>query len=308
MTPSRLQGILKSLAVPCEKKSRAININCPFCIGRTSGRRDSKFRCGIFSKNLRFHCFRCKRTGPLSLLLSSLGISPEQYSEVFGGEASPENQTTMSILQDIFSRPTVESPKRSFVFLPPSEPITEKLVKDDNILRNFLSRRKISLDTCRKYGVRYTGWIGQEAYRLLLPICSEDGTLVGYQGRDITGLAKAKYLTTGSISNVLYRTDEMRKPFRLYVVEGIFDCWAMEYNAVATFTKEISDGQIIILSKMDPEELVMAWDSDAYSEAERAAREIAPMFSSVGVVQLPEGSDPDSLRGEVVRQLEIEWI
>lgn len=311
MTRQRLKQLLQAFSIAHKDERSATNINCPFCVGRASGRRDSGFRCGVFEKSLKFHCFRCHRTGSLyDILRHIVGMSWTEYKALVKGEALPvSGSLTVGDLVrqhlDGSKDETARKPKP--LSMPKCRAVTRELVRQEAPLRRFLERRNISVDTCIDYGAGYTGVAGQYAMRLVVPVPDEYGRTIGWQGRDVTGRAKAKYLTGGEVMDNLYWTTHVEEPRRVYLVEGVYDCWRMGHNAVASFSKHITARQRKLLVTDDGiDELVVCWDWDAYDAARAAARDLGPIMRT-GVVRMPEGEDPDSLGAGETRALEIHW-
>jgi len=313
MDRRRIQQILTGLGLPYKDQKKAVNVNCPFCVGSTHRRRDDQSRCGIFS-NLRFHCWRCKRTGSLyKLLHAATGLLPEEYRLIVGeAPKAKEGETTAQQVRKLLAGDVDgESPRvcPREVPLPPSRAISAEMLAEEPDLRDFLRERRLTLDTCEEYGARYTGPVGRFACRLVLPFLGDGGEVYAWQGRDMTGRSKKKYLTEGDISQLLYWSSFLRNPRRVYLVEGVFDCWRMEYNAVASMTCSLSRPQRRQLLEMELiDELVICWDPDAYRKAREIARDLAAIMDKVGVVRVPEGTDPDAAGAEAIRELPVEWM
>lgn len=313
MERSRLHGILRGFGIGHRDSRRAVNVNCPFCVGRTSGRRDDKFRCGIFPDSLRFHCFRCKRWGSFYAVLSALAdVSPAEYRRIVGGrEQHWGGGGTGAELRRRreAARRTASEGTSAPDPLPSSRVHFPAAYGAFPELRRWLDGRHISPETCGEYGASYIGSVGRYCYRLILPVIGEDGGLEAWQARDVTGRAKAKYLTSGRVDRTLYWATHMREPYRLYVVEGALDVWRLGYNAVASFTKSLSTPQRASLARSGAaEEIVLCWDADAWRDARAAAWDLAAIFPRVGVARLPEGEDPDSYGAEAVRNMPIRWL
>ncbi|KKN89710.1 hypothetical protein LCGC14_0235560 [marine sediment metagenome] len=310
MTTNKLQQTLKALRIPFQESTKCLNINCPFCVGKSSGRRDDKFRCGIFPNVLRYYCFRCHRKGSFYDILSTLlGYTRSEYARTVDKAPDLQDKDVLDIIREnLHGVPTVKAKKADKIELPPSRGVTPELVGDQPLLRQFLVDRGISLRTCSDYMVRYTGVAGQHAQRLIIPIYDDNQNLVAWQGRDVSSKAKLKYFTNGPIMDYLYWTVSVEPPYRIYLVEGAIDCWRMGHNAVTCFSKQLTRGQRAKLVTDDYiKELVLCWDSDAYNEARGTALDLAPIMRT-GVVRLPEGEDPDSLGAKAVRELDIEWL
>ncbi len=310
MNYGKIQNILRAFSIPFRQGAKAINVCCPLCVGKSSRVKDDKFRCGIFS-NGRFWCFRCKRTGSLYYLLSNIvDISKEEFLRITEDMPISDGlKTTAQIIRDVQENKTTQSLKPKKVELPDSRLITPDLVKQHTNLKTFLSIRNIPVQTCIDYSARFVGAIGRLSGRLVVPVYNDRGVLIAWQGRDVTGRATNKYFSQGNIMDHLYWSASLELPYRIYIVEGIYDCWRMGYNSVATFSHSISRPQrASLLADETVDELVFCWDADSYGLALEAARDLAPIVDKIGVVKLPEGQDPDSLGGNAVRRLKIEWL
>jgi len=176
-------------------------------------------------------------------------------------------------------------------------------------LSNWLKARNISLETCVEYGALYSGNIGPDAFRLIVPLYDDYGELVAWQGRDVTGRKKNKYKTQGYITDHLFWTSKIQQPRRIYLVEGIFDAFRMNYNAVVSFSHSLSKRQKTLLMQNElVDELIVCWDGDSYNESVSCARELAPILKRAGVVRVPSEGDPDSLGEQVIRNLPVRWV
>ena len=86
--------------------------------------------------------------------------------------------------------------------------------------------------------------------RVICP-CYRNGKLIFYQGRDLTGKSKLKYMNESSIhsnSVVLYGYDELlaKKESPLFITEGIYD--AISLNGVALIGNELSQRKIDVIN------------------------------------------------------------
>lgn len=85
------------------------------------------------------------------------------------------------------------------------------------------------------------------------------------------------------------------KPRNLVLCEGVFDAvWSR--NRVALMGKTISVHQIGIISRINPEEITVFLDGDAWKESMFIARSLAKRVSvPIWTVDTPRGKDPDDL-------------
>jgi DNA primase catalytic core len=122
---------------------------------------------------------------------------------------------------------------------------------------------------------------GKEEYydrlrgRIVLPIRSKSGSIVGYTARDITGEAEAKYLNSPETSKIFHKGNNlfgidtairtMSAQRRVYVVEGAVDAMRLDiigqHNAVAPMGTALTDNQLDILRKW-ASEIIFIPDTD----------------------------------------------
>jgi len=95
---------------------------------------------------------------------------------------------------------------------------------------------------------------------------------------------------------------------RMIVVEGILDKWRTGKEAVAAFTSTLTDEQIKLIIEANLDELYFCFDPEvlAYYKAKAQAEKFRPFISTVEVVKLPFGKDPDELGREKVYECILE--
>jgi len=308
MDRTRLEKLLASTGVPTKRSTKnAVNICCPICGN------DTNFHMGVFLSSLRYHCWKCKSKGSLQHLLTILGLTGLAAERALSGmpirdkSVCLEDQVRRAI-NNLAPTPLGPVPR---VELPASMAVWISTGEDSPALGRFLTKRNIQPEQLVDYDCRWGGNTGDWAHRLIIPVYDDFGQVAAFQARDVTGKAKAKYLSEGRMSELLYWTDQEMtkgKPHRVYIVEGIFDAWRMGWNAAATFTHGISRSQRRQLLEHDRiDEVVFAWDADSYAMNVAAARSLAPLVRRAGAVRLPDGEDPDSLGAEGVLGLEVAW-
>lgn len=298
--------ILTALHIDYEPQSeKAVGVRCPFCS-------DNKRHCGVFLDHGNYYCFRCGRKGNLFTLLRAIAnITYYEFKTLTRTDIPQGKQTVVDRIRETFTATPVASTltKQAAVTLP-GIPITEQT--DNPVLLAWLAKKHITIQTCIDYSARITGRMGEYANRLILPIWDEYYRVATWQARDITGQARTKYLSRHGvpINQFLYWTDvQVGEP--IYLVEGIFDVWRMDRNAVASFGRNLSSKQRILLASNDTitdNGLVIAWDGDAWREANKLVNELACIIDHIGLVRLPDGTDPDSLGARQVRMLRIQWL
>ncbi|MGH9788309.1 MAG: DNA primase [Candidatus Acidiferrales bacterium] len=142
--------------------------------------------------------------------------------------------------------------------------------------------------------------------RVMFPIHSESGRLVGFGGRAM-GDEMPKYLNSPETpiyqkSRVLYNLqrakDAIRKDNFAVMVEGYLDCIAVHSagigNVVATCGTSLTETQVKLLSR-STRNVVVSFDPDAAGVAatERSLNLLLADGFNVRVLALPPGHDPD---------------
>lgn len=153
-----------------------------------------------------------------------------------------------------------------------------------------------------------SGFYDRFRNRLMIPIHSETGALVGFGGRSLDG-GEPKYLNSPESevfnkSRLLYNLhrskDSMRRMDRAIIVEGYFDAIAIDHagipGVVASMGTSLTTGQASLLRRFT-RRVVLAYDGD---EAGRnATLRAAPILLSAGLhveaLDLMGEKDPDSL-------------
>lgn len=222
-----------------------------------------------------------------------------------------------------------------------SEAFHQALGFPDNPAARYLHQRKVSPEIIKKYGFGYapdswdyilrrlgqkhgekklehaglvmprkekTGFYDRFRNRLIIPIHSETGALVGFGGRSLDG-SDPKYLNSPDSevfnkSRLLYNLhrskDAMRKIDRAILVEGYFDAIAIDHvgvpGVVASMGTSLTTGQASLLRRFT-RRVVICYDGD--EAGRRATIKAAPVLLSAGlnveVLDLMGEKDPDTL-------------
>jgi DNA primase len=153
-----------------------------------------------------------------------------------------------------------------------------------------------------------SGYYDRFRNRLMIPIHSETGALVGFGGRSLDG-SDPKYLNSPESelfnkSRLLYNLhrskDAMRRIDRAILVEGYFDAIAIDHagvpGVVASMGTSLTSGQASLLRRFTTR-VVIAYDGDNAGRA--ATLKAAPVLLSAGLsvaaLDLQGEKDPDSL-------------
>lgn len=153
-----------------------------------------------------------------------------------------------------------------------------------------------------------SGYYDRFRNRLMIPIHSDTGALVGFGGRSLDG-TEPKYLNSPESelfnkSRLLYNLhrskDAMRRYDRAILVEGYFDAIAIDHagvpGVVASMGTSLTTGQASLLRRFT-RRVVLAYDGD--NAGRNATLRAAPILLSAGLhveaLDLQGEKDPDSL-------------
>ncbi len=289
-----IERILTDLGVPHVTKGTHshgtegwYNIHCPFC----AGSRD--YHMGIHEKGA-CHCWRCGGHPLNKTLAYSSGLKETQIQLLikkykFGIKRKQDKQPIVSI--NPFKYPTPNS----------------KMTKQ---YKQYVEKRGFDADKIEKeWGVFQTGPVSlldgiSYKYRIIIPI-KWDEEIVSFQARDITGKASIKYLACPKKrekiehKNILYgEQNELRKSPTVIIVEGVTDVWRLGKSAVATFGISFRTEQVLELSKLNSN-FVILFDKDA--QAQEQARKLNTKLRALGKhsrIEIIEEDDPGSMKQE----------
>jgi DNA primase len=211
----------------------------------------------------------------------------------------------------------------------------------DNPAQRYLHKREVPEDVIKKYGFGYapdawdyllrrlgqkhgeqklekaglitprkekSGYYDRFRNRLMIPIHSETGALVGFGGRALDN-SEPKYLNSPESevfnkSRLLYNLhrskDAMRRVDRAILVEGYFDAIAIDHagvpGVVASMGTSLTSGQASLLRRFT-RRVVIAYDGD--EAGKNATLRAAPILLAAGLdifaLDLGGEKDPDSL-------------
>lgn len=311
MDKQKVISIYNNLGIRCWDKGNNVtagwvNVQCPFC-------GDISNHCGVNPATLKISCWICGAGGSFVDLLVKLTDLPfsECKSITEDSTVSFKKRAIDQIKGDLYGVEE-EEPKISeniITVLPKTfELITENIRSD--LFWSYLKRRNLSIHTIIEYGCGICR-AGDYMHRMIIPVYYQ-GKLVSYQGADMTGFSVLKYqsapLSMGRINDYLYGLDEIGK--RMIVVEGILDKWRNGKETVSAFTSTITSAQFKLIIAMELEELYFCFDPEvlAYYKAKKQAEKFRPFISTVEVVRLPDGYDPDKLGQEKVYECILETL
>src|SRR3954451_5212193 len=283
-----------------------------------------------------FYCFGCGAGGDVFkfLSLTERFTFPEAVEHVaarYGIELPRRRKSSREVDKDDLMEVLDDA----------SEAFHQALGWGDNPAKRYLEDRGVPQDIVKKYGFGYApdswdyilrrlgqkhgdakmfkagllserrekgGYYDRFRNRLIIPIHSETGALVGFGGRSLDG-SEPKYLNSPDSevfnkSRLLYNLhrskDAMRRIDRAILVEGYFDAIAIDHagvpGVVASMGTSLTTGQASLLRRFT-RRVVIAYEGDA--PGRNATLRAAPVLLSAGMevfaLDLLGEKDPDSL-------------
>lgn len=241
-----------------EPKSRAngemevqLQFNCPNCAEENNGIPDGKYNLEVtFRKNLKrggvFQCWKCssydeKMKGTCFKLVKEYGTS-EQYREY----KNLVKEIFESKLYDFFldSGVTETTSSENYLFLPKSYKSLKIDECENELLLEFLKKRKIDQEMCDKFSIGYTSeddpdWTMRN--RLIIPSYDSFGDLNYYLGRDYTGKNKIKYKNCDvDKKSIIFQESLINWDNTIYLCEGVFDAMRFPNNGVSMLGKVLT--------------------------------------------------------------------
>ena len=212
---------------------------CPYC--GDSKKNKNKTRGYIFQAK-GDHVFKCHNCGVTRSLSNFLKDNVphvydeyvmERYKEGTIGKNVPKPDLTKFITKPKFAKRTVDLERLSSLN---NSHVAKEYILGRGIPENKLDR----LYYCPKFK-EWTNTQKQTFFdtttdeeRIIIPLNSSDGNLVGFQGRSLSPNAKMRYITVMLDEDApkLYGLDHINKNETIYIVEGPLDSFFLE-NAVA---------------------------------------------------------------------------
>lgn len=248
------------------KKSTLFQCRCPIC--GDSKKNKNKTRGYIFERKGEFwyHCHNCGISLPFHIFLKRLDYPLyEQYLY----ERLQEHQG------ERFDDSSYQPPKKPKAAPDPFSGLTRLSdLRLNHYARTYLKKRHIpdsflnSLYYCQTFKKfvnslipnKYSSTVYEEA-RIIIPLITRNGTIIGFQGRSLDPRSMLRYITIILDENLsrIYGLERINFNKRYYVLEGPFDSMFLE-NAIAVCGSDV----ISALDKInaDKELAVIVYDNE----------------------------------------------
>jgi hypothetical protein len=227
-----------------------VNTECPFCTGNPG------LHLGATLDGSRFSCWRCGGKHPNEALSKLLGANKAELYKIinqYGGKSRARSQDDK-----------IKVGMKGFKFPDGTMnlmPMHEKYL----IKRNFDPDR-----LSRQWRLKGTGPFGQldnidYAYRIIIPI-EWDQKIVSFQGRDIKGKSKLRYLACPKKREIVEHQTILYGKQKEWTdtgicVEGVTDVWRFGPKSFATFGIDYTKAQFNLIAKLF-KRVIIIFDDD----------------------------------------------
>lgn len=280
-------ALLESLNVPYWTAGKNVakdhvNIQCP-CPGCT----DHSNHGGFDINSGSYRCWKCNGATAAQALAWAAKMSVPEASVLI------RQYTTGS---NIVLRKEVKYADRLEV---PGGPLHE-------MHKQYLLKRGLDPEWLVKYygikgtmlGARFEG--KDFSLRIIIPVKDPSGTVVSFQGRDITGSPNRnryegcpKEKALANYKHMLYGADLAWNHDAVVVVEGVFDAWKLGPGAVCSFGTGMTKEQLLMLAHWRRVIFLFDPEPEAQRHADEYAREVAMYGSDVEVAYEDFGTLPN---------------
>lgn len=260
-----------------------IGISCPFCS-------DHSNHLGIHHKSGYWNCWICgeKSHNILTLIAELEKCSIKKAKVIFSKYHSSEDDEKI-----------IEKKYADKLWLP------KTLNRWPQAHLDYLHSRRFNQSIIDKYKLLPISNFGYYNFRILVPVFI-NRKMVSWQAADIIrDGSRIAYLgcppeqSILQLNHCLYNYDSLKN--KAVIVEGITDAWRIGDGAVATFTKNFTKEQILLLRQKPIEEIFVLYDSDAVKKAKELAKSLSGIFTHVEYLVLPEGDPSDMSEDKVLK-------
>jgi DNA primase len=309
MSKFLLEDYLKSIGVTYRTSGKNIGEGwigvqkCPHCL-------DTRFHFGIHKDTEIYSCWVCKRSGNiLSFIMLVEEVSYFQALKIYENFTLFTEKKSASLLEaieQVRNKPIVpkleDISKKQPLVLPESIVPLKKALSSFQILNKYLHDRGFDAHDIENWGDTWLCTNGKYSGRIIFPVYLY-GELVNYVGRTIVN-NPLRYMNCPNteailpIKDCLYNYDKLQQGGKVVICEGIFDVLKtqklMNRAVIGLFGKQLSNNQLLLLSKKNPSVIDLFLDKDAWNLCVEFACKIK-MFTNCAVnIIIPNLKDPDS--------------
>lgn len=301
---------------------------CPFC--------ETKKKKLYISPEGRFICFVCSTKGNsvFSFVSQYYGCSFAEARNILGDQSLAENRQTVEPTGDfnlLYKLVQLNQKTKTTEKTIPQFPSNTKLLADNfnnpesYPYLNYLYRRGITLQQIKHFKIRYLvqGKIKRVdkpdlaiTHSIVFYTYNQHNQPVYWSTRSIDPHPYIKSLNAIADKNkisrkdIIYNMNSINHSSKMVICEGIFNaltCTNDSYTGIATLGKAITDNQIKLMTKLNPQAYYVFLDNDAKEQELKLAKRLFDEgidYSRIYLVKNPYGNqDANDLGMAKVKQL-----
>lgn len=267
-----------------------VQIHCPFCAGGRNG-----WHLGFNLASGGFSCWRCGGVKVYDVVRALLHTSdPHRIAAAFSEFSTTATRHSAK----------KQTPRKKAIKPPPGiKPLGQAH-------KRYLRRRGFDCSAIIElWAIQSTHHLsGSWNWRIVAPICNQEGLVTAYVGRAIGSKVRPKYKMTEAEHmlqdprSVLYGIDKVPGD-AIVIVEGITDVWRLGPGAVGCIGINWKSEQANILRLYSRRFVLFDPERQAQRQAERLARWLSIFPGQTEIILLDKGVDPGGLSYEEAEEL-----
>lgn len=226
---------------------------CPKCIEEKGHQEERKYNLEVNLYKLVYKCWSCNDTdGSMS---GKLGTLIKRYGnlQLYESYKNEIDSLIKSKLYDLGSDINIDS-NETEIRLPYTYTKIDLNKCSNNMLLNYLNKRKLTQDIIDKFKIGYTTWKEKESgwkNRIIMPSYDAYGDLNYFVGRDFTGKSMMKYKNCDADkTNIVFQESLIDFDSDIILCEGAMDC-LYPLNAIALLGKTLKRNTKIYKTLME---------------------------------------------------------
>lgn len=164
--------------------------------------------------------------------------------------------------------------------------------KDYKLSMEYLKKRKINLETIKKYNIGYCS-SGEYSGRIIFPSYDIHDHINYFIGRSYSKYEKLKYKNPDVPKcEIIFNEGKINWDSNIYLVEGVFDHIVVP-NSIPMLGKVISDDLFRKIVKKSESKIIILLDSDAFYDSLKLYKKLnsTKLHGRVMLIKIPEGYD-----------------
>jgi len=262
-------------------KHDQIRVLCPLC-AEIIGEPDTNYHLEFNISTKVWHCFRCNSSGTLFdfIKLSEKvsfveAVNIVKYSENYHLSKEDAKNKVIEKLEK----------KIKFIGLPKVYMPINYDKNLPNMVKKYLQKRKLDIDTCIEYKIGYCQY-GDYMHRLIVPIIFNN-KIATFIARAMIKSKKKKLYPVGSTTGkILFNWDVAKQKKDLVICEGVFDAIRIGESAVALLGSSMSEDQLKLIRNEQFNNVYVCLDKDAIKKTKSIFSKLASYFDTY-IVRMP---------------------